>query len=254
MSIFSENLTSMRRKKGLTVDQVASFLDVSVDEVIDWEEGNKEPSHEQVQRLCTLLNTSEAELRNAHGFKNGNSRGFSVNFGSDGIHVGFGDKAKAEENRARREKIKKWQNFPFALICVIGFMLLGLLLDMWHPGWLIFMLIPIYHSLVSAIFARKPSYFAYPVLCALVYLAIGFLLHEWLIPVVIFLTIPVYYTLFSDKKEKRGVFLSIYPLICIAIYVGGGIILKDDWWGTAWLIFLTYPIVEYIVKNFSSKK
>ena len=34
MSVFSENLTSLRRSKGLTVDQVASFMDVSADEVI----------------------------------------------------------------------------------------------------------------------------------------------------------------------------------------------------------------------------
>ena len=142
------------------------------------------------------------------------------------------------------------------MVCVIGFLLLGLLPDppMWHPGWLIFMLIPIYHSLVNAVFARKPSYFAYPVLCALVYLAIGFLLDEWLIPIVVFLTIPVYYTVFSGNKDrKRNIFVNIYPLICIAVYVVGGIILNGDWWRVAWVVFLTIPIVDYIAKNISAK-
>ena len=39
--------------------------------------------------------------------------------------------------------------FPMALICVATYLLLGFLCDLWHPAWIVFLLIPIYHFIVS---------------------------------------------------------------------------------------------------------
>jgi len=44
---------------------------------------------------------------------------------------------------------KKANLFPMALFCVIAFLLLGFLCALWHPAWILFLLIPIYHSVVS---------------------------------------------------------------------------------------------------------
>ena len=45
---------------------------------------------------------------------------------------------------------KKANLFPMALFCVVAFLLLGFLRDLWHPAWLLFLLIPIYHSIATA--------------------------------------------------------------------------------------------------------
>lgn len=43
--------------------------------------------------------------------------------------------------------------FPISLICVVAYILLGFLSyhKYWHPGWIIFLLIPIYYSIVKII-------------------------------------------------------------------------------------------------------
>jgi len=52
---------------------------------------------------------------------------------------------------------KKLHRFPVALLCVTAYLILGFTWDFWHPGWMIFLLIPIYHSLVNAIFPKEKN-------------------------------------------------------------------------------------------------
>lgn len=44
-----------------------------------------------------------------------------------------------------------WSSFPYPLVCVIVFLLEGLLFDMWHPGWVVFLTIPIYYWIAHII-------------------------------------------------------------------------------------------------------
>jgi len=53
--------------------------------------------------------------------------------------------AMAATEGARR----KANLFPMAPLCVVVFLLLGFLNDLWHPAWIVFLLIPIYHTIVS---------------------------------------------------------------------------------------------------------
>lgn len=84
------------------------------------------------------------------------------------------------------------------LICVIVYLALGFTLNIWHPTWVVFFLIPIMPIIL------KDDYGAfYPVLCVAVYLALGFTLNLWHPLWLIFLTIPVFYTLFGPLFKRR---------------------------------------------------
>lgn len=85
---------------------------------------------------------------------------------------------------------------------VIAYILLGALLDLWHPGWIVFFAIPVLPSLSDAIVKRNPSHFAYPVFVVAVYLLLGCLYGWWHPGWVIFLTIPVYYVIADACKKK----------------------------------------------------
>jgi len=50
---------------------------------------------------------------------------------------------------------KAMSHFPIAVVCTAAFFLMGFLADLWHPGWLVFLFIPIYHSIMSAIAHSK---------------------------------------------------------------------------------------------------
>ena len=50
---------------------------------------------------------------------------------------------------------RKLQRFPVAVLCVLAYLILGFAFNIWHPSWMVFLLIPIYHVMVGAIFHKK---------------------------------------------------------------------------------------------------
>lgn len=51
-----------------------------------------------------------------------------------------------KQEGASTKKILK--NFPFPTLVVVIYLFLGFFLNMWHPGWLVFLLIPLYYSII----------------------------------------------------------------------------------------------------------
>ena len=38
--------------------------------------------------------------------------------------------------------------FPFPTIVIILYLIMGFVFNLWHPGWLIFLLIPLYYAMI----------------------------------------------------------------------------------------------------------
>ncbi len=58
----SDLLRAMRLRKGWTQDQAAAFLNVDRTTVVRWEQGERNPSHEQMHAWCFILDATEGEL------------------------------------------------------------------------------------------------------------------------------------------------------------------------------------------------
>ncbi len=88
-----------------------------------------------------------------------------------------------------------FKHFPYPVLTAIAYLLFGYfgVCGGWSYGWMIFLTVPLYYTLVSAIFNRNASHFAYPVLVVLVYLYLGFFQSQWHPMWLLFLTIPFYY-------------------------------------------------------------
>lgn len=142
-------------------------------------------------------------------------KGEEVHVGWNGIHVTErgGDNVHVDKNGVYvngERKDKEWifhhAHFPIAVIVVIAYLMMGICWDAWHPGWLVFFVIPIWHSLIEAVEHKDAHRFAYPVLVVLAYLCLGFFMFSWHPGWVLFLTIPLYYSLVSYFKalaERR---------------------------------------------------
>lgn len=95
------------------------------------------------------------------------------------------------------------------MIAVIGFLVWGFsgVLLGWVLSWVCFLTIPLYYTLVDAIYKRKPSHFAYPLLVVIVYMFFGFLdtCGGWSFGWIAFLTIPIYYEICKLFKSERKV-------------------------------------------------
>lgn len=98
------------------------------------------------------------------------------------------------------------------LFCLFVFLVLGFADDfgfaekpLWHPGWIIFLLIPIMPILLGI----KRISLGYPSLCLIVYLIIGFAFKMWHPGWIIFLTVPIVSIFFHkpiieiNKKNKE---------------------------------------------------
>lgn len=140
--------------------------------------------------------------------------GSEVHIGWDGIHVdnnGAGeenvhiDKSGVYVNGKKYDKnwIYGGSHFPFAIFITVLYIILGVFFFAWHPAWMLFLLIPIWHSFVGAVNHRNANMFAYPVLATLLFLAGGFFWGTWHPGWVIFITIPLYYALVSYIQNLR---------------------------------------------------
>ena len=74
-----------------------------------------------------------------------------------------------------------------------------------------------------------------------------------------FLFIPMYYTT-KEAIKKREPLIFCYPVFCVIVYVGGGLILSDwwmlgnIWWSTMWMLFVTIPIYYIVFAHLHEKK
>jgi HTH-type transcriptional regulator/antitoxin HipB len=118
-----------------------------------------------------------------------------VQIGPGGIHLGD---AKIEKKiRKTRELVAGLT----ALVCVITYILVGALYQLWHPLWIIFLAIPIAESIVSAIAYRRITKLSYPVIVTAAFLLVGFLTTVWHPTWVMFVTIPIFYMAFRPLEK-----------------------------------------------------
>ncbi|MDE7133361.1 MAG: helix-turn-helix domain-containing protein [Lachnospiraceae bacterium] len=120
-----------------------------------------------------------------HDMKNDNE----VHIDKNGIRVN-GDEARDHIFTRGKEA-----ELPLGIIAIVVYILTGIFFDLWHPGWLIFFMVPIISTLIHAVRQHNPDLFAYPVLALLVFLYAGIMYSLWHPAWAVFLTIPVYYSI-----------------------------------------------------------
>ena len=106
-----------------------------------------------------------------------------------------------QENVSSGTTAKTLMRLPIPLFVVAAYLVMGFLWDWWHPGWLIFLAIPVYYQLVSMMEAtsmrKKLNRFPIAVLCVLVFLLLGFFFDFWHPTWMVFLVIPLYHVMVS---------------------------------------------------------
>lgn len=151
--------------------------------------------------------------------------GDEVRVGWNGIHVTEGCKDKNEEVHidgngvyvnGERYTSKDWKraydyddgdedyrkDFPIAILVTVAYIIIGVQYNAWHPGWLIFGIVPIFHTFISAIKHRNIMRFAYPVVVIMYVGYYGFVEGTWYPYWLSILSIPIYYSVFGYIMHK----------------------------------------------------
>lgn len=61
---FAQRLRALRKKAGLTQEELVDIVKVSINTIRRWEWGERSPRMEEIQRLAAALHVTEAELLN----------------------------------------------------------------------------------------------------------------------------------------------------------------------------------------------
>ena len=275
----ANRLYELRKKNGLSQEELASKLGLSRQAVSKWERAEASPDTDNLVELAKLYNVSLDELLNIPSSQKFveenktdeekvneekdinlhiNAGGTNVDYKgkidikdgedhvlitSDGLHVisedgeevhigisGIKITDKDGNKIVKEKKSSGWKLIEEIIMPIttfgslIAYLLLGFLLpnaEGWGCYWVLFLLIPIIATLLSAIRKRKFSEFAYPILVTGVYCFLGMygVYHSvtynlfgqiyntfWHPFWILFLTIPVYYCLFGpiDKLIHKN--------------------------------------------------
>ena len=170
---------------------------------------------------------------------------------------------KQKVNKFKQENEYARQNTPLPLmlfndalplLTVIAYLLMGLLANLWHPGWIIFFLIPIYFMTISCIKHRSPALFPMVFIITAVYLLIGFLSGKWHPYWAIFVIVPVYYAIAGAIKSKSlaRIFDIVVPIFIVAVYLVLGLV--GGWWHPGWVVFLAIPLYYQMKRTMEKYK
>lgn len=199
---------------------LADLYGVCLDELL---RGKSDATTAREEAACDDAAASDTQAKEQVSFLNGihvrDKDGTKVDVSLRGIHVedaGEGTQVHIDKNGVFVEEASGakhifppdkpksvWMKFPYALLVLLVFFLLGTFCNLWWIAWLLFLTIPLYYTLIDAIVKRDANHFAYPVLVVVVYLWLGMawgLWHPWWS---LFFTIPFYYGIVALFKKSE---------------------------------------------------
>ena len=129
----ANKLVGLRKKHGLSQEELAEKIGVSRQAVSKWERAEASPDTENLIALAKIYNISLDEMLDLE--KN------------VGVSYAPNEKQQNEEH-ADKSKYKLLKRIPIPIVAVIAYFLIGYVWGLWHPGWLVFMIIPIWYAIV----------------------------------------------------------------------------------------------------------
>ena len=133
----ANRLVELRQSLGLSQEALASSLGVSRQAVSKWERGESSPDTDNLIALAELYGLSlDALVLGRDAPAPSQPATFS---GTD----------PEAENRKRRKKALL--RFPYPVFLALCYLWLGFAFHLWHPGWLIFLTIPLYYSMAAGL-------------------------------------------------------------------------------------------------------
>ncbi len=205
----TDNLIMLAKLYRISLDELLQIN--SEEDSIDYDEGG-ERDQDNNSRTEEEAGAQEDYVHVGVGGVHVKDKNGEVHVGWDGIHVDDkkgGDNVHIDKNGVYvngEKKDKEWfthhSHFPMTLLTIVVYLLIGCFFNAWHPGWLLFLLIPIWESAMTAVRKKSARYFAYPVLATLLFLCSGIFRGLWHPGWVWFVTIPLYYSLVNYFERK----------------------------------------------------
>ena len=208
----ANKLVELRKKNGLSQEELADKLGLSRQAVSKWERAESSPDTDNLICLAKLYNVSLDELLNTDETIEEISR--EVKEKEEEKNKGH----ESEKKELTEEEIKRNKRFNliqailsgslFIVATIVYFSICFYKEGEFGRLWIIYFVPIIVISIVNALKHRRFCEFCYPILATLVFFILGFYFNMFHPGWIVFITIPVFYSVFGpiDKTiaEKRG--------------------------------------------------
>ncbi|PWM47824.1 MAG: hypothetical protein DBX62_04050 [Clostridia bacterium] len=218
----ANRLVQLRKQHGYSQEELAAKLGLSRQAVSKWERAEASPDTDNLIMLSRVYGVSLDELLktdepipepepdkgvkvtiNGKPLRFNKDDGFYFSYGDDDDN-GCADCSDAQIDADGHIVIEHgektfWQEFPFPIFVTILYLGLGFAFGLWHPGWILFLTIPAYYSIVGWFSGRRRHCFLrafpYTILLVIAFLCMGCIWGLWHPGWILFLTIPMYYAM-----------------------------------------------------------
>ncbi len=147
----ANRLVALRKQKGLSQEDLAEQLGISRQAVSKWERAESAPDMGNLMSLAKLYQVSLDELLQMDDEAIENER-FAQDNAAQTEEPCFAPPPEppVDEAHAYRKRVRHALNaFPYPIVASIIYLFLGFYCDLWHPGWLIFLTVPVYYAIVN---------------------------------------------------------------------------------------------------------
>ena len=129
----ANKLVKLRKTSGLSQEALAEKIGVSRQAVSKWERAESSPDTDNLISLARLYNVSLDDMLNP-----------GDNFDKQDPCKNVID---GDEKSSKKTSLLKV--FPYPILVTIIYLFIGIIWGLWNPGWLLFLTIPIWASIVS---------------------------------------------------------------------------------------------------------
>lgn len=231
----ANRLAAFRERDGLSREELAERLGVDCEVVSKWESAEASPDPDQLMALAKLYRVSLDELLKPDS----DERAPEPEDDEGENEARDGGTWRFQKPDGRLDLVK----FPYPVVVTLVYLLIGFLFNLWHPGWLLFMTIPVYYTAISPKGGFDLNRVPYPLLVSILYLVAGFAVNFWHPGWLVFLTIPLYYTLAGRViREKLNRVLVELMLVGIIYLIGTAL----GHWFQLWLLIPALAFVAVV--------
>ena len=187
---------SLRKENGYSQEVLAEKLGLSRQSISKWERAEASPDTDNLIALAQVYNMTLDELL-------GNDESTPKK------ETKVKEKTPMTNAQIKGKKLMKIMPI-ISIAIVVVYVLVGFAAKIWHPTWMMFLLIPLLLTVAISLLAGKTKRItalmltsSVSLLAVIVYLFAGLVFQMWAVAWIVFLAIPVYaYAAFLFTKGK----------------------------------------------------
>ena len=171
---FAARISELRASHDMTQGDLAARLSVPEETVAAWERGEESPDADHLMAMATFFGVTVDSL-----LKRPLPGADDIDPNNPLPNGSFFDHIRDKRRNA----------FPYPVAVAFAYLLLGFVFNLWHPGWIIFLTIPLYYLPAAQ---RTPMrLLCNPVMVTIIYLLLGCFCNLWHPGWLVFLLSPI---------------------------------------------------------------